>query len=79
MGKVLELGQWQRGQAPADRCMAPWQDSLFQVLLPVWPLHRGAPAALQPLLRDPDLQQDLQDQSLGRLPRQGLRRPHSHL
>ncbi|XP_068400198.1 ankyrin repeat and MYND domain-containing protein 1 isoform X2 [Eschrichtius robustus] len=48
------------------------EDSLLQVLLRVWPLHWGAPYALHPLLRDPDLQRIPRDQSLARLPQEGL-------
>lgn len=58
--------------------VAPPQDSLLQVLLPVRPLRRGAPLALRPLLRDPDLQQVLQEQSVERLPQEGLRLPDGH-
>lgn len=55
-----------RRRAPPSLC-AP-QDPLLQVLLPVRPVGRGAPGALRPLLRHAGLQQELQDQGLGRLP-----------
>ena len=69
-------GAWGAGTTQHPR--GPWQDSLLQVLLPVRPFCGGAPAALQPLLRHPDLWQDLQDQGLERLPQQGLQHPGGH-
>ncbi|XP_059741265.1 ankyrin repeat and MYND domain-containing protein 1 isoform X3 [Bos taurus] len=67
-------GRYAQGAGPAGA----GADSLLQVLLPVRPLHRGAPGTVHPLLWDPDLQQVLQDQGLVRLPQEGLQCPHGH-